>query len=92
MYHTEISFEELLNVNNELETGNLMTNDEIVSNINAEISDEKIEVLQDQKEHEKKMTVKKADETIDRLRSFLESNENIKTEAFSNIAILKESV
>ncbi|GBN12410.1 hypothetical protein AVEN_245409-1 [Araneus ventricosus] len=57
--NTNISFENFLDADNELQTCGTMTDKEIVANINAEISDEENEEL-DQQEHEK-VTVKEAE-------------------------------
>ncbi|GBN53523.1 hypothetical protein AVEN_203389-1 [Araneus ventricosus] len=86
-YNTNISFEDFLDVDNELQTCSTMT-DKDAENINAEISDEEDEEL-DQQEH-KKVTVKEVEEAVELLRSFLEQVENIETESFGAIATLEK--
>ncbi|GBN45860.1 hypothetical protein AVEN_159204-1 [Araneus ventricosus] len=76
--NTSISFEDFLDVDNELQTRGTMTDKEIVANINAEISDEETKEL-DQRKHEK-VTFKEANKAVELFRSFLESIENIGTE------------
>ncbi|GBN33204.1 hypothetical protein AVEN_267597-1 [Araneus ventricosus] len=68
--NTNISFEDFLDVDNELQTCGTMTDKEIVANINAEISDEENEEL-DQQKH-KKVTIKEAEKAVELLQSFLE--------------------
>ncbi|GBN71949.1 hypothetical protein AVEN_230167-1 [Araneus ventricosus] len=64
-----------------------MTDKEIIAKINAEIFDEEL----DQQEH-KKVTVKEAEKTVELLRYFLESIENIGSESFGVIATLEKTV
>ncbi|GBN01677.1 hypothetical protein AVEN_159797-1 [Araneus ventricosus] len=87
--NTNISFEDFLDVDNEVQTCGTMTDQEIVANINAEISDEEYEELY--QEHEK-VTVKEAEKAVELLQSFLESIENIGTESFGAIATLEKTV
>ncbi|GBM01332.1 hypothetical protein AVEN_135760-1 [Araneus ventricosus] len=84
---TNISFEDFLDVDNELQTCGTMTDKEIVENINAEISDENEEL--DQQEREK-VTVKEAGKVVELLRCFLNSIKNIGTESFGAIATLEK--
>ncbi|GBM58483.1 hypothetical protein AVEN_212743-1 [Araneus ventricosus] len=77
--NTTISFDDFLDVDNELQACGTMTDKEIVANINAEISDEENKEL-DQQEHEK-VTVKEAEKAVELLQSFLESIENIGNES-----------
>ncbi|GBN37627.1 hypothetical protein AVEN_139982-1 [Araneus ventricosus] len=86
--NTNISFEDFLDVDNELQTCGTMTDKEIVAKINAEISDEEDEEL-DEQEHEK-VTIKEAKKAVELLRSSLESIENILTEAFGAFATLEK--
>ncbi|GBM84058.1 Tigger transposable element-derived protein 6 [Araneus ventricosus] len=124
----DISFEDFLDVDNELQTCGTMTDKgvysgtpgwvgrrhffrkltkgkvmspnptggtridpkEIVTNINAEISDEENEEL-DQQEHEK-VTVKEAEKAVELLRSVLESIEIIGNESFGVIATLEKNL
>ncbi|GBM76202.1 hypothetical protein AVEN_55040-1 [Araneus ventricosus] len=88
--NTNISFEDFLGVDNELQTCGTMKDNEIVENTNAKISDEENEEL-DQQEHEK-ITVKEDEKAVELLRSFLESIENIGTESFGAIATLEKTV
>ncbi|GBN54831.1 hypothetical protein AVEN_141511-1, partial [Araneus ventricosus] len=85
--NTNISFEDFLDVDNELQTCGTIIDKEIVENINKEISDEENEEL-DQKEREK-VTVKEAEKAVELLRSFLESIENIGAESFGAFATLE---
>ncbi|GBL95747.1 hypothetical protein AVEN_687-1 [Araneus ventricosus] len=88
--NTSISFEDFLDVDNEHQTCSTMTDKEIVVNINAEISDEENEEL-DQLEYEK-ATVKEAKKAVELLQSFIESIKNIGTELFGTISTLEKTV
>ncbi|GBO34284.1 hypothetical protein AVEN_218595-1, partial [Araneus ventricosus] len=88
-FSTNISFEDFLVVDNELQTCGTMTGKEIVGNISEEISDEENEEL-DQQEHEK-VTVKEAEKAVELLRCFLQSIKNIGTESFGAIATFKKT-
>ncbi|GBM43559.1 hypothetical protein AVEN_247128-1 [Araneus ventricosus] len=67
-----------------------MAGKDIIANINAEISDEENEEL-DQQEHGK-VTVKEAEKAVELFWSFLESIKIIETESFSAIATLEKTV
>ncbi|GBM94238.1 hypothetical protein AVEN_154448-1 [Araneus ventricosus] len=86
--NTYISFEDFLDVGNELQTCGTMTDKDIVANIVAEIFDEENEEL-DRQEH-KKVTVKEAEKAVELHRSFLESIDYIGTELFGAIATLEK--
>lgn len=68
-----------------------ITDSDVVLSINAGISDEEINVLQDQQEHEK-VIVKESEKAAELLRRFLKINKNLKTEAFDAIAMLEKTV
>ncbi|GBO12384.1 hypothetical protein AVEN_31126-1 [Araneus ventricosus] len=88
--NTNISFEAFLDVDNELQTCGTMSDKEIVANINAEISDEENEELDEQER--KTVTVKETEKAVELLQSFLESIDNIGTESFCAIATLEKTV
>ncbi|GBM30014.1 hypothetical protein AVEN_134597-1 [Araneus ventricosus] len=67
-----------------------ITDKEIVAKINAKISDEENEEL-DQQEHEK-VTMKKAEKAVELLWSFLESIKKVGTESFDAIATSEKTV
>ncbi|GBO12684.1 hypothetical protein AVEN_214164-1 [Araneus ventricosus] len=81
---TNISFEDFLDVDNELQMCGTMTDKEIVADIHAEICDEEKEEL-DQQDNGK-FTLKEAEKAVELYRSFLESIESIVTKSFGAIA------
>lgn len=78
-------------VDNDLEMGSSITDSDVVLSINAGISDEEINVLQYQQEHEK-VIVKESEKAAELLQRFLKINKNFKTEAFDAIAMLEKTV